>query len=108
MCFFRDQVVIHQTTILFTPQQNGVSEPKNRQIIEVAHSLMLVKCIPNHLSGHAILAAVYLINIFLSRVLDFQTPLSVLKNMSLLSLYSNFLLSVWVCGVCVFLLSSAE
>ena len=48
-CFFRDHVIIHQTTTPFTPQQNGVSERKNRQIMEVACSLMLDKCVPNHL-----------------------------------------------------------
>ncbi|BBG98997.1 hypothetical protein Prudu_008549 [Prunus dulcis] len=39
--FFRAQGIIHQTTTSFTPQQNGVSERKNRQLLEVARSLML-------------------------------------------------------------------
>ncbi|KAM1997230.1 hypothetical protein ACFX15_030090 [Malus domestica] len=79
-CFFRDHGIIHQTTTLFTPQQNGVSEQKNRQIMEVARSLMLDKCVPNHLWGHAVLAVVYLINLVPSRVLDFQTPFDVLQK----------------------------
>ena len=48
-CFFRDHGIIHQTTTPFTPQQNGVSEQKNSQIMEVSRSLMLDKCVPNHL-----------------------------------------------------------
>ena len=64
-----------------------MSERKNRQIMEVAHSLMLDKCVPNHLWGHVVLAAVYLINRVPSRVLDFQTPLDVLQtHVSLVSI----------------------
>ncbi|CAL8151719.1 unnamed protein product [Prunus armeniaca] len=39
--FFRAQGIFHQTTTSFTPKQNGVSERKNRQLLEVAGSLML-------------------------------------------------------------------
>ncbi|CAL8994835.1 unnamed protein product [Prunus brigantina] len=75
--FFRDQGIIHQTTTPFTPQQNGVSERKNRQLLEVARSLMLDMSVPHHLWGHGVLAAAYLINRTPSRVLDFKTPLDV-------------------------------
>ncbi|BFG29747.1 hypothetical protein CerSpe_160210 [Prunus speciosa] len=76
--FFREQGIIHQTTTPFTPQQNGVSERKNRQLLEVARSLMLDTSVPHHLWGHGVLAAAYLINRTPSRVLDFKTPLDVL------------------------------
>ncbi|KAI5322143.1 hypothetical protein L3X38_031215 [Prunus dulcis] len=72
--FFLAQCIIHQTTTLFTPQQNGVSERKNRQLLEVARSLMLDMSVPHHLWGHAVLSAAYLINRTPSRVLDFKTP----------------------------------
>ncbi|CAL9021510.1 unnamed protein product, partial [Prunus brigantina] len=61
-------------TTPFTPQQNGVSERKNRQLLEVARSLMLDMSVPHHLWGHAVLSAAYLINRTPSRVLDFKTP----------------------------------
>ncbi|KAI5341512.1 hypothetical protein L3X38_020786 [Prunus dulcis] len=76
--FFCDQDIIHQTTTPFTPQYNGVSERKNRQLLEVARSLMLDMSVPHHLWGHGVLAAAYLINYTPSRVLDFKTPLDVL------------------------------
>lgn len=44
------------------PQQNCVSEQKNRHILEVACSLVLDKFVPNHYWCHVILAAIYLIN----------------------------------------------
>ncbi|CAL9005654.1 unnamed protein product [Prunus brigantina] len=72
--FFLAQGIIHQTTTPFTPQQNGVSERKNRQLLEVARSFMLDMSVPHHLWGHAVLSAAYLINRTPSRVLDFKTP----------------------------------
>ncbi|CAL8141056.1 unnamed protein product [Prunus armeniaca] len=75
--FFRAQGIIHQTTTSFTPQQNGVSERKNRQLLEVARSLMLDISVPHHLWGYAVLSAAYLINRTPSRVLDFKTPYDV-------------------------------
>ena len=96
-CSFHDHGIIHQTTTLFTPQQNGVSERKNRQIMEVARSLMLDKCVPNPLWGHAVLAAVYLINRVPSRVLHFQPPFDALqKHVSLVSV-SKLPLKVFGC-----------
>ncbi|CAL8170053.1 unnamed protein product [Prunus armeniaca] len=67
-------------TTHFTPQQNGVSERKNRQLLEVARSLILDMSIPHHLWGHAVLSAAYLINRTPSRVLDFKTPHDVFAN----------------------------
>ncbi|CAL8130892.1 unnamed protein product [Prunus armeniaca] len=72
--FFRAQGIIHQTTTRFTPQQNGLSERKNRQLLEVALPLMLDMSVPHHLWGYAVLSAAYLINRTPSRVLDFKTP----------------------------------
>ncbi|CAL2277083.1 unnamed protein product [Prunus armeniaca] len=54
--------------------ENGVSESKNRQLLEVARSLMLDMSVPHHLWGYAVLSVAYLINRTHSRVLDFKTP----------------------------------
>jgi transposase InsO family protein len=43
--------------------QNGVSERKQRHIIETARTLMISSFIPTHFWGEAISTAVYLINI---------------------------------------------
>ncbi|BBH05691.1 hypothetical protein Prudu_017155 [Prunus dulcis] len=72
--FFLAQGIIHQMTTPFTPLQNGVSERKNRQLLEVARSFMLDMSVSHHLWGHAVLSATYLINRTPSRVLDFKTP----------------------------------
>ncbi|CAL2254352.1 unnamed protein product [Prunus armeniaca] len=72
--FFYAQGIIHQTTTSFTPRQNGVSERKNCQLLEVARSLILDMSVPHHLWGHAVLFAAYLSNRTPSWVLDFKTP----------------------------------
>ncbi|KAM1000143.1 hypothetical protein ACFX2A_006928 [Malus domestica] len=65
--------------------------------MEVARSLMLDKCVPNHLWGYAVLAAVYLINRVPSRVLDFQTPFDVLQKHVYLVSISKFPPKVFGC-----------
>lgn len=54
-CFFHDQGFTHQTTTPFTPQQIGVFERKNLQLLEVSHSLMLDMSVPNYFWGHIVL-----------------------------------------------------
>ena len=66
----------HQSTCPHTPQQNGVSKRKNRQLLEVSRALMLSMNVPKYLWGEAVLTAAYLINRVPSRVLNHQTPLN--------------------------------
>jgi hypothetical protein len=77
--YFRKHGIIHQTTCVNTPQQNGVAKRKNRHLLEVTRSLMLDTHVPKSYWGDALLTAKYLINRMPSRVLDFQTPLKVLS-----------------------------
>jgi transposase InsO family protein len=77
--YFREQGIIHQTTCVDTPQQNGVVEQKNRHLLKVTHSLMLDTHVPKSYWGDALLIATYLINRMPSRVLDFKTPLEVMS-----------------------------
>jgi hypothetical protein len=62
-----------------TPQQNGVTERKNRHLLEVNGFLMLEMHVPNTYWGDALLTTTYLINRMPSRALDFKTPLKVLS-----------------------------
>ncbi|KAL5840582.1 hypothetical protein ACOSQ4_013190 [Xanthoceras sorbifolium] len=69
--------IVHQSSCVDTPQQNGVSERKNRHLLEVARSLMIAMNVPKNFWGEAVLTAAYLINRLPSRVLNFQTPCQV-------------------------------
>ena len=64
----------HQTSCTYTPQQNGLAERKNRQILEVVRASLFGMHMPRYYWGEAAKSAVYLINRTPSRVIDFQTP----------------------------------
>ena len=72
--------IIHISSCVDTPQQNGVAERKNRHLLEVACAIMFSNHVPKHFWGEAILTAIYLINRMPSRVLKFQTPRYVLMK----------------------------
>ncbi|KAG8502943.1 hypothetical protein CXB51_000740 [Gossypium anomalum] len=77
--YLAEQGIIHQSSCPDTPQQNVVSERKNRQLVAVARALMFTMSVPKYLWGEAVLAACYLINQLPSKVLNFQTPLHTLQ-----------------------------
>uniref|UniRef100_A0A2N9I636 Integrase catalytic domain-containing protein n=1 Tax=Fagus sylvatica TaxID=28930 RepID=A0A2N9I636_FAGSY len=78
--YFHAYGIIHQTSCVDTPQQNGVAERKNRHLLEVARSLMFAMNVPKSFWGDAVLTAAYLINRMPSKVLQFQTPLQSLSK----------------------------
>ena len=51
-----------QFTVRYTPQQNGVTERKNRTIMEMARSMMEAKNLPNEYWVEAVATAVYIMN----------------------------------------------
>ncbi|KAA0033714.1 Beta-galactosidase [Cucumis melo var. makuwa] len=68
-------------THVLTLQQNGITERKNRHLLEIACSIMLSTSFPSYLWGD-VLTATYLINRMPSSVLrsHIQTPLECLKK----------------------------
>lgn len=57
-----------------------MAERKNKDLLEKTYSLMLHMSIPKKFLSQRVLTAIYLINRLPSRVLDFKSPLEVLKN----------------------------
>ncbi|KAJ9550922.1 hypothetical protein OSB04_014967 [Centaurea solstitialis] len=70
----------HQTTCPYTPAQNGVAERKNRHLLEVTRCMMISMNVPKHLWGQAVLTAAYLINRMPSKLLEWKTPIMMLKG----------------------------
>ncbi|CAL2259326.1 unnamed protein product [Prunus armeniaca] len=60
--------VLHETTCPQTPQQNGVAERKNGQILVAARALLLGASVPKRFWMDAVTYAVYLLNRLPSRV----------------------------------------
>ncbi|KAJ9565193.1 hypothetical protein OSB04_001159 [Centaurea solstitialis] len=60
--YFQSTGIIHQTTAPYTPQQNGVSERKNRTLKEMVNSMLTYSGLSDGFWGEAMLTACYLLN----------------------------------------------
>ena len=72
--YFKDHGILHKTTCVDTPQQNGVAERKNKQILEITRASLISANMKPHWWEEAITIVVYLLNRVLTSVLNFQTP----------------------------------
>lgn len=78
--FFSEKGIIHETSCMGTPQQNGKLERKHRHLLNVTLALMLQASLPVEFWSYCPLAAGYLIN---------RTPTEVLKGKSLYEILYN-------------------
>jgi hypothetical protein len=72
--------ILLQTSCVVTPQQNGISERKNHDLLEKTQAIMLKMNVPKGFWSYGVRTATYLVNRLPSRVLDFKSPLEVLQN----------------------------
>ncbi|KAB2625790.1 hypothetical protein D8674_017450 [Pyrus ussuriensis x Pyrus communis] len=63
-----------QLTMSYTPQQNGVSERKNRTVVEMAKTMLHEKGMPYQFWAEAVHTVVYLLNRCPTKALDKKTP----------------------------------
>ncbi|KAJ9692402.1 hypothetical protein PVL29_011454 [Vitis rotundifolia] len=76
--FMSQHGILHQSSCAHTPQQNEVTERKNRHLVETARTLLLHSNVPFHFWGDVVLTACYLINRMPSSILHDQIPHSLL------------------------------
>ena len=72
--FCEETGIEHQLTEPYTPQQNGVSERRNRFIMEMTRCMLHEKNLPKRFWGEAANTAVYLQNRFLTKAVKDLTP----------------------------------
>ena len=58
--FLQKSGIHHQLTITYTPQQNGVSERKNKSVMNMSRCLLFEKDMPKQLWAEAVNTTVYL------------------------------------------------
>ncbi|KAK1414103.1 hypothetical protein QVD17_29844 [Tagetes erecta] len=78
--FCQREGIIHQTSCAHTPEQNGVSERKNRFLLEITRALMIESQVPKFFWSDALVTATYLANRLPTRSLGLENPLQVLSK----------------------------
>ena len=72
--FCREVSIKRETTIVYTPEQNGVVEKNNRTIVEVVYAMLYDQGLLKFLWGQTANTAVYVQNRCLHSALDSKTP----------------------------------
>ena len=68
--FMVEHDILHQTSYVDTPAQNGVVERKNRHLLETAKALLFQMHVPKHFWADAVSTACFLINRMPSSILN--------------------------------------
>lgn len=80
LAFLQSKGIIHQKSMVYTPQQNGVVERKHRHLLETARAIKIHAGFPDSFWGHCILSATYLINKMPMQNLNWKSPFEILTH----------------------------
>ncbi|KAJ0565929.1 putative RNA-directed DNA polymerase [Helianthus annuus] len=80
--YFISKGILHQTSCVHVPQQNGVVERKHKHLLETSRALLFQSKLPLQFWGDCVLTATHLINIFPTKLLNGKTPYEILTNKS--------------------------
>ena len=73
--FLEDHGIERQLTAAYSPQQNGVSERRNRSLVEMARAMIKAKDLPMKFWAEDVHTAAYIPNRILTKALENKTPL---------------------------------
>lgn len=77
---FSNKGILHQTTCVETPQQNGVVERKHQHILNVARALLFQSHLPEQLWCFTVTHVVHIINKLPTPLLKNKSPYELLYN----------------------------
>lgn len=80
--FCKENAIEHQTSCAKSPQQNGLAERMNRQILEIVRASLFDMSVPREYWGEAMQSAAYLMNRTPSSVIEFKTPLQKMHELT--------------------------
>ncbi|WVZ14716.1 hypothetical protein V8G54_012282 [Vigna mungo] len=72
--FYKNTGIVHQTTCVETPQQNGLAERKHQHLLNVTRSLLFQAHLPNIFWSYALSHAATLINCLPTPLLNNHSP----------------------------------
>jgi len=99
--FFRENGLSHQTSCSNTPQQNGETEQKNRQLLEMTRAMIFDAEVLTQIWSEAIATSAYLLNKLPSQTLNHRTSLQILATETNIPPVQMLLPRVFGCSVFV-------
>ncbi|GAU20316.1 hypothetical protein TSUD_337970 [Trifolium subterraneum] len=78
--FYAENDIIHQTSCVATPQQNGIVERKHQHILAVTRALLFQSHLPKTFWAHAVSHAIHIINRIPTTFLTHKSPFQILHN----------------------------
>ncbi|MCH83257.1 peptide transporter PTR2, partial [Trifolium medium] len=78
--FYATNGIVHQSSCVATPQQNGIVERKHQHLLGTARALLFQSSLPKFFWAHAIGHAVHIINRLPTPFLSQKSPFEVLYN----------------------------
>jgi len=81
--FYASKGIIHQTTCVETPEQNGIAERKHQHLLNVTHTLLFLANLPPSFWCYALSHAAYLVNCIPTPFLHGISPYEKLHGHSL-------------------------
>ena len=66
--FLKENGIIHQLTMSYTPQQNGIAKTRNRTLLDMVRSMLSHSSLGSTFWGEAIITAMFLLNLVPTKI----------------------------------------